>query len=123
MLEELNTPFYFSQIWSELSYEISPLLKRVTLDSSILEQITLKDLAKTLVIKIKEKGITKVEITLPARALEEVPSLLSSQTKLEMEKAGIDITKVVEHHLKQGLKSETVVDFTDGTKHYLVELK
>lgn len=123
MLEELNTPFYFSQIWSELSYEMHPLFKGVTLDHAVLQEVTLKDLAKKLTIKISEGDITKVEITLPARALEEVPSLLSSQTKLEMEKAGIDITKVVEHHLKQGLKSETVVDFTDGTKHYLVELK
>ncbi|CAN0018638.1 unnamed protein product, partial [Chrysoparadoxa australica] len=80
------------------------------------------DLAKNLKVQVFDNGIEKVQVTLPARAIEDIKSFLSSETLSEMEKVGVNLDQVIKEQLQKGLIPSTVIDFLEGKKRYLVTL-
>lgn len=122
MLEALDVPLFFKGYWAELRAEISKKITSENLPESELKQVTFDDLAKNLKVQVFDNGIEKVQVTLPARAIEDIKSFLSSETLSEMEKVGVNLDQVIKEQLQKGLIPSTVIDFLEGKKRYLVTL-
>jgi predicted unusual protein kinase regulating ubiquinone biosynthesis (AarF/ABC1/UbiB family) len=122
MLEKLQTPLHLSQVWQENRPAIAQLLKGVSLERTAFSPIHFDDMAKSLIVKITEDGRSIVDISLPARAIENLKDFLSPEVMTEIQKNSIDIDQVIADVLQGGLKPKEILDLTLSQRHYQVAL-
>lgn len=123
MIESLDVSLPYQSLWKEMVHEIRTTMPSIELPQILLESVTFKDLAKSLRVQIFHDGREHVSVTLPARAIEDIETFLSPNTILEMEKAGIDLNKIVLEQLRKGMIPGIVIDYSDRTSRYLVTLE
>ncbi len=122
MLESLQVPLNYYQIWQEVSYEIQESLPKIQLPRAQLSSVSFNDLAKKLNVKIYKEEKLSVDLNLPARAIMDIENFIKKDTLNEMKKNGISLEKIVQEQLKNGLKPCTIIDYHHSHKRYLVTL-
>lgn len=122
MLEQLKIPLHLGQIWREATYKIEPLLDTITLEEARFEKVSFSDMAKTLKIEMTKGEQLLVNISLPALAIDSIAQQLSSEVQHLIKSHSIDLEKIIEDSISQGLKPQVLVDVTDNEKHILVSL-
>lgn len=120
MLESLQVPVNYHQIWLEIEGEIEDQLPKVSLPEATLSQASFNDLAKKLSVRIYKEEKLSVSLDLPARAILELESFIKEDTLKEMKKSGVFLDKIIAQELQKGLKPGTIIDYRDGSKRYNV---
>ncbi len=123
MLEKLNTPLHFGQVWKERECEIEESLTDFSLIKTHFPKISFKDMAQKLVVRITEDDQLLVDISLPAQSIEELPQFISSDVLAEIENHSIDLNKTLLDVISSGLKPQGIIDLKAKGKHYLVYLE
>jgi hypothetical protein len=79
-------------------------------------------MAQSLNVKITENDKTIVEVSLPARAIENLPDFLSPEVMIEIKKHSIDLEQLITQVLKEGLKPKVILDLAISERNYFVTL-
>jgi len=122
MLEKLEVSLHFSQIWQEARHLIAKTLEETSLEKTDFKSIKFSDMAQSLNVKITENDKTIVEVSLPARAIENLPDFLSPEVMIEIKKHSIDLEQLITQVLKEGLKPKVILDLAISERNYFVTL-
>ena len=79
-------------------------------------------LSDNMIISIIENGSQKVKLTLPARAIENLPAFIPDDVAEKMVYKGIDIPSLVKKVRRNAYKPQSVFELIDGSKEISVYL-
>lgn len=81
-------------------------------------------IADVLKVKVTRQNNPLVEVTLPADAVLQLASFIPEDVLQKLEQASnINIDDIISRVRKSGIAAQTVFDFDDGEKHYLIWLE
>lgn len=79
-------------------------------------------LSDCMIISITENGSQKVKLTLPARAIENLPAFIPEDVAEKMVYKGVDIPSLVKKVRRNAYKPQSVFELIDGSKEISVYL-
>jgi len=99
-----------------------PLLLPIS-DSYEFKELNEGQRSKRLKVLVTESGTTLVEMTMPARAVEDLENLVSDETRLRIEADGYDLEKIKKNALDSDLAPQTLFESALMEKKYRVWLE
>jgi predicted unusual protein kinase regulating ubiquinone biosynthesis (AarF/ABC1/UbiB family) len=131
-MRSLSGLFYYSEKLTGSLY-VQPLLTKVY--STCREELSqatsvfLRDfpeeegLSENMIISVKENGLQKVKLTLPARAIENLSTLIPPDVTETLERQKIDLATLVKVVRQNAYRAQEVFELIDGNKTISVYLK
>lgn len=121
-LEGLATPALWGRTWREIWQQesanaggaISPYATPPAATTS---------LARWLKVRVREQGTTKVELTSPACAIDDLATLLGNDLQRRLESAGHQLDELVTNVRRRGYAPGLVFELCDANKEVLVWLE
>lgn len=121
MLEHMNVNFN----WRQLFLEFTANLKNDLFIEHPAHQSEFKftSLAKSIIIKVKEKGSDKVNLTLPAAALMNLKDLMEPVLIEDLECKGVKVDSVIKNAIAEGGYPGTLFHLEEGDKEIQISLR
>jgi predicted unusual protein kinase regulating ubiquinone biosynthesis (AarF/ABC1/UbiB family) len=121
-LRGLRTPVSWRRPFEKIAERWASEIDRLPLPAAAPPSCGFDRLAKYLKIRVEEDGVTKVALTSPAIAIEELDSLISADLRQKIHARGIDLSELVAEVRRRGYAPGPIFDMTDGQKRIEVTL-
>jgi len=122
-LEGLGVSTAWSRVIQPLFDQFDDQLNRLQLPAHHYENDRFEGLAKNLTIRVSENGLTKVQITHRAAAIDHLQTLIDDSVKERIESKGINLDEVVSDVRRRCYAPGDVFRLTEGTKEIAVWLQ
>jgi predicted unusual protein kinase regulating ubiquinone biosynthesis (AarF/ABC1/UbiB family) len=121
-LEGLGTPALWGRTWREIwqAESVAALSAMLPCSGPVHADVSL---ARWLKVRVREQGATKVELTSPACAIDDLPTLLGDDLQRRLETAGHHLDDLVTDVRRRGYAPGPVFELREASKEVLVWLE
>jgi predicted unusual protein kinase regulating ubiquinone biosynthesis (AarF/ABC1/UbiB family) len=123
LVERLNVNINWYQCFSEVVGSHENEIRDWSVAKSNFDSPAFSALAKNLSVIVVEDGFEKVNLTMPAAALEDLPTMVDHEVAQKIAERGLDLNQIVQKAMREGGLPGVLFQLEDGPKSYLVALK
>jgi hypothetical protein len=122
-LEGLATPVLWQRAFAPCAEALAAPTAALALPAAAQPECDFSSLARHLKIRVRENGLTKVELTMYASSVDHLDDLLDDDVKQRIERQGIDLSELVANVRRGGYVPTEIFALTEGSKHVEVWLE